>query len=458
MAKEELPHDAHPDHAHGHGPDDGPERYADPGGEHLAAALRTSFRLLGAIMVLGVGAFLAMGFQFVRPGEVAIRTVFGKVVGTTPEGLAYNWPAPIGRIEKVSVGERTIRIDDFWMNETREDQLQPTLRKRAIPKGGLRPGWDGALLTGDRNLLHMRLKCTYALRRLWDPAREIDPVLRFRQSISDANETMRSVLCDAAIRAAALRTADGLQRTERAAFEDDVRKAAQKSLDAIPSGIGVRTVKVVNSTWPLRALPDYDAAMQAISEAETLKSKARQVAVGVLNATAGPVAAQKLVGTLEDVVSPSSAGAAPSEPGGKIAERDLIGQYNEAVRLGRTERVGQLIDRIENLLVSDELQGQARRILREARTARSSVIQAVKSRLDRFRKHLPAYRHNGEFALNRWWVETREEILSSPTAEKHYIPPGGPKTILRINRDPDMIRETDRAWLKSKQGNQGGAN
>jgi hypothetical protein len=140
-------------------------RFADPAGEHLASALRTSFRLLAAIMVVGVLAFLAMGFEFVQPGEMAIRTVFGEVVGTTTAGLAYNWPQPIGRIEKIYVGERTIALDDFWMNETQKDQLQPDLRKRQAPRGGLRPGWDGAMLTGDRNLLHMRLKCTYVVGR-----------------------------------------------------------------------------------------------------------------------------------------------------------------------------------------------------------------------------------------------------------------------------------------------------
>ena len=74
-----------------------------------------------------------------------------------------------------------------------------------------------------------------------------------------------------------------------------------------------------------------------------------------------------------------------------------------------------------------------------------------------FDKLLQAYRANPEFALNRWWVETREEVLGYPTAEKHYIMPGGPKTILRISRDPDMIRQMDRAWLKSKKGKQGGS-
>ncbi|MGB2824329.1 MAG: hypothetical protein WBF17_25365, partial [Phycisphaerae bacterium] len=337
------------DHDHDHGAhrggDAGPEQFTDPGSRHLAAALQTSFRLLGAIMLFGVAVFLGMGFEFVQPGQVAIRTVFGRVVGITPEGLAYNWPAPIGRIDKVNVGERTTAIDEFWMNETKEDQLQPNLRKRSIPKGGLRPGLDGAVLTGDRNLLHVRLECKYAVdrtgyelpwtdplvadhpfvefvRRSPDPAETVaaarerwlsevsrnvpsrlasadaaqplrlaagemrftcatPPALLYRMHVRDAGEMVRSALCEAAIRAAALRTAFGLQRTGQAEFEDEVRTSAQATLDAMKSGILVRSVKLRHSTWPLRTLPDYDAAMQAISDAQTLRSKAREVAVGL---------------------------------------------------------------------------------------------------------------------------------------------------------------------------------
>ena len=155
------------------------------------------------------------------------------------------------------------------------------------------------------------------------------------------------------------------------------------------------------------------------------------------------------------MVDPRAA-AAPAAAAG-IAEDDLIGQYNEAVLLGRKDLAEQLVERIENVLVSDELQGQARRVLGEARAARSMVIQAVKGRLERFRRRLSAYRANPEFVLNRWWMETREEILNSPTAEKHYITPGGPKTILRISRDPEMVRQIDRAWLRAEQKKQGGS-
>ncbi len=489
-----------------------PPTPGDAAGEHLAGALRTSFRLLGAIMVLGLVAFLAMGFSFVQPGEVAVRTVFGEVVGTTREGLAYNWPAPIGRIERIHVGERSVTLEDFWMHETKKDQLQPELRKRQPSPGGLRPGLDGALLTGDRHLLHMRLRCTYVVNRsgyllpLDDPlvadrplaafvrrapagetvgqargrwrreepdaplppqlaaaaeaalrdavadvrlACALPPALLFRMNVRDANETMRSALCAGAIAAAAHRTADGLQRTQRVDFERDVRLRAQRRLDELETGILVRTVKVVDSTWPLRTLADYDAAQQAVSQAEEAKNVARGEAVRILNSAVGPAAAKRLVGDPRRVADPD---AVAGEGG-----TNLIGAYNLAVATGDAVGEKRLLEEIEAVLLSDETEGQARRVLREARTYRTARIQSVKRRVSDFLALLPAYRKNPGFVLSRWWMEAREAILDYPTAEKHYVPPGEGKTVLYLGRDPDTVKAVDEALLKeSSDGARGG--
>src|SRR5688572_32242938 len=56
------------------------------------------------VLVLGVIAiWLLTGFYTVRPNEVGINMLFGRYIGTTGEGLNYNWPYPIGRVEKPDV-------------------------------------------------------------------------------------------------------------------------------------------------------------------------------------------------------------------------------------------------------------------------------------------------------------------------------------------------------------------
>jgi len=435
----------HHDHDHpgsssccGHEPghrDSRPE-FTDPAGEHLAAALKTSFRLLGAAMVLGVIAFLAVGFQSVKPGEVAILTVFGRVVDVRGEGLAYNWPAPIGQIELINVGEQKVVIDDFWMRETPAEKTKD-LRKRTVPPGGLTPGLDGALLTGDRNLVHMKLQCTYAITRTYDSP--VQPAMYYRLNMVDGRRTIQSALCDAAIQAAGVRTADGLQRTERGAFERDAMNLAQEKLDALKSGILVRSVKVTDSTWPIATLADYDAAQSAVQQAQTLKSQAHSMAVTLLTTTAGIDSARKLVGEVGTY-------------GPADANTNLIGQYNDAVARGDKAAATAMLRAIDRVLESETTVGAARAMYSAANVYRANTIEAVKRRVADFEQRLAAYEANPSFVINRWWDEAREEILSDPTAEKHYVTGAGPKIVLKLNRDSDIIRQTRRAWTEWLSG------
>ena len=499
------------DHDHDHGPgvsccggghahDDGGPEYTDPAGEHLASALRLSFRLLGVAMVLGVLAFLAVGFRSVGPGEVAIKSVFGKVVGVTSSGLAYNWPAPIGKIDVIKVGEESVEIGDFWMREAAADvATRDDLRKRTVPPGGLVPGLDGALLTGDRNQMHMRMQCKYTKTRTYelpwnapelaghpvaefvrkspdagetvaaaikraedenagpvvmsfldkcDPtktlldavstarfASPIPPALYYRLNMVNGPETIKEVVCEAAIRAAAVRTADGLQRTDRNAFEHDTMTIAQQRLDELKSGIEIRSVKVTYSTWPLATLAAYAEAQSAVQQAEAAKSQARGEAANQLNSTAGAEASRILVGEIG-----TSGKADPNT--------NLIGQYNAASGAGDTAKAASLLARIDDVLSSEMTIGKARKLISEAGSYRANTIETVKRRVADFEQRLVAYEKNPSFAMNRWWDEVREAVLSNPTAEKHYITEGDQKIVLKLNRDLDIIRETQRALLR----------
>jgi len=450
MSDQEHDHEHEHDGAccHGAGGEAGPPP-RDPAAASLAAALRTSFVLLGVAMVAAVLAFLQTGLVSVAPGQTAIRTMFGRVVGTTRSGLAINLPRPIGRIDLVPVGERTVQVGDFWMFEKPEDRLK-SLDKREVPRGGLRPGWDGALLTGDRNLLHVRLDCTYRIGRSGSSLEADEPVLLYWRNVPrspdgampDPNELMRSALATAALRAAATRTADALQR-EPKGLEQAVLRLAQERLDELAAGIVLRTVKVVASTWPLRTRADYLQATAASSEAEKLRNTAVGEARRRLEAAAGP-AYVKLVGSGDDVIA-GRGGAGGGEPN---ADYDLIGRYDAAVRRGDAPAAATLLERIDNVLVSGSTVGEASRIIAEAQGYRTAAVEVVKQRVRRFQELLPAYEKAPDFVTRRLWAEAREEILSSPQAEKHYIPPGDGKTVLRIDRDPEIVRQIRRAMLE----------
>jgi len=241
----------------------------DTASRSLANALRWSFALLTLIMVAVVGCFLFFGsFYTISNKEVGIKKLFGKITEVVSEpGLVFAWPF-VGEIEKVKVTPQTVTIDDFWMNEMPEDKTQPDLNKRQNRQGDLlRSGWDGALFTGDRNLLHVRLTYTYDIRDARAFKQNVpevagvniifDPVTHDPQVV----EPIRSAICEAAIEVAGAQTSENI-RTQIAQFQSDVMTKAQEQLTKLNSGLRLTSV-VATASYPLAVLPAFNAATAA---------------------------------------------------------------------------------------------------------------------------------------------------------------------------------------------------
>jgi regulator of protease activity HflC (stomatin/prohibitin superfamily) len=199
--------------------------------QSLSDALRWSFRLLSAVMLLVVAGFLLSGFKSIEAQQVGIRKVFGAVSGpVAAQGLAYTWPWPVGEIEIVSISEHSFGIDEFWMFESPADKARKLSERRPV-SAGLRPGWDGALFTGDRSLLHVRIDCKY----------RVSDALAYVRSVREDDyvaqpglqEMIRAAVRRAAIHAAGLRTADSIRTTDRGDFADEVRERTQRYLNIV---------------------------------------------------------------------------------------------------------------------------------------------------------------------------------------------------------------------------------
>ena len=395
-----------------------------------------SFRLLSAIMLVVLFFYMLTGVKSVQSSQMGVKKVFGRIVSVVEPGLAYTWPFPIGSIDIVSTAEKPLPVNDFWMFETAEQKGEENLLSRETLTSDLDPARDGALLTGDRNLLHVRLSCQY---RVVDPSAYLSTI---GNDLAAEQETVRSAVCRAAIRAAAIQTADGLQRTERATFAAAVRRETQAELDALGTGLEVRSVLLTDSTWPLAAMKAYVEAQNAISKAEQTRNAARAEAEKTLNAAAG-AAYHKLVGDV--------AGLGPTSQQSTEGQDNLIGRYAAAVA-GDPSAGADLLAQIDEVLRSNETGGDAARIIAEAEAYRTTTLQRVKGRVDRFHELLPAYEKTPDLMLQRLWIEVREAVLNAPTNEKFYLTFGAPKTVIRINQDPKIVAEIERA-LKAKDQN-----
>lgn len=428
-------------------PDEG--KQVDLAMKSLSDALQVSFKLLSFIMILFVVLFLATGIEFIQPQEQGIVKIFGKVTRVVKHGLVYNWPFPVGEIQKIGTQERRLTIENFWLFETPDQKLIP-LAKRRRSNEGLRPGWDGYLLTGDRNLIHLKFTCAY---RVQDP-------LALTSNVENLEQMMRMVLCNAAVYSASTRTADAIQ-IDHTGFLNQVKEVAQKQIDAIldlkpgdPHGVLISNVllqQTDSKTWPLGAYSAYEQAQRAKSEKQTAINQAIAEARQTLIGAVGAKHYSELVG------NPWENAAIQRQKTLKGGKYNLIGQLslgedhnapsyasNEAEVtqikniMSRTEEIRRDIDII---LTTTTIGGEASKIIAEAESEKTRIIQNAQRRAVRFVRLLAKFRETPKLFLEKMWADAIDEVFRQETNQKHYFLPGVKTYVLNLNTDPKITQQ-----------------
>ena len=112
-----------------------------------------------ALALAVVAAYLLSGVYVVRPGEIGVERLFGKVVSTMiegksapaliPPGLHYRLPYPVTRLDLIRVMEtRTVAVGF--------DQMDQILGRDSDSR-------RSEFLTGDQNIMQLRLTIQYAI-------------------------------------------------------------------------------------------------------------------------------------------------------------------------------------------------------------------------------------------------------------------------------------------------------
>ena len=412
----------------------------DTAGKSLADALRLSFRLLSFFMIGVVAAFFFTGLSCIQTNERGIKLLFGRVRGqgddrVLDEGLTWSFPEPIGRIEKIPTGARSLAIDDFWFHVKPEDALKKVSQLRA-PSEGLRPGWDGALLTGDRGLIHMRFTCTYRIG-FKDNKPDAAAVIDYKSNIIDHKEIVRSAVCNAAIRVAATLTVNSILTTAQDKLGKAIKKLGQDRLDKMHSGIQIVSIDIKVPKPPLAAIAAFDAVGSARQDEDTLKNKALGEANSILAQAAGD--------SWKDLVEdPAGADAGP---------KPLLKQYALARENGDETAAGKLLEKINRLLVSNKTKGEAREIIENANRYNDSIRRRIESRAQTFSRLIDKFEATPILMTERLWAETKEKVFKSPTVQTHILTPGK-KTVIRVSEDPEVKRRRARERLKARPGEQ----
>jgi regulator of protease activity HflC (stomatin/prohibitin superfamily) len=370
----------------------------DAANQSLADALRSAFRVLKTIMIVLIVLYMFSGFECVEEHQKAVVLRFGRLLTGEHQvrepGLSWAYPFPVDETLRVGVTAETLKFLDLHTpaSETRF--------------GGLHPGRDGALLTGDKGLVHVKWSLVYRIADL--PA--------FVAMVSDANdETSRNLvetlLQNAAVVSAAQFTAAEITQTRTDAFAKQVKRILNEELTRLGTGIEVTTVEIPSATPPGQTLAAFEAVTKAENQKDAQIQRAKQERNEILNQTAGR------------------------------AHRELIEKLHElelAKAAGDQEQLAALDLQIDEIL--EKAPGEAGAMIREARAEYTETIQRLRGDVEEYESLLTEYRTTPRLLIDRLWHDTRRRLLTNPGVTKYYLPPGKKELRLLIYPDPEDRR------------------
>ncbi len=230
------------------------------GGRGLSAAG------LGILIAIGLVLWLLTGIYTVRQNEVAINLVFGRYVGKEGPGLKYNWPYPIGSVQRVSV--TNINSMDIG------GQAQGTQANRNASL----PGDASLMLTGDERIVDIDFTVFWKVK---DAAPE-DFVFNLVDPESTIRAVAQSVMREVVGRNELSRIVSGA--TSRSQVEQDVRTQMQTVLDSYSAGVTIDSVNLRTADVPGPVVDAFRDVAAAQQDSQRVQNEARTYEAQVLPA------------------------------------------------------------------------------------------------------------------------------------------------------------------------------
>lgn len=204
------------------------------------------------LALLAVAGWLLTGFYTVRPNEVGIERLFGRFVSLTKPGLNWNWPYPVGRIDKPTIAVQTIEIG----LRTSLDRGRGTQDVRA----------ESLMLTGDENIVDV----DFAVLWLVDARRPQDYVFNLKEPAGTVKQVAESVMREVIGR----REIQPILTGARQEIEREVQDLMQKALNSYGAGIIVQQVQMMKVDPPAEVINAFRDVQAARADQDRMRNEA----------------------------------------------------------------------------------------------------------------------------------------------------------------------------------------
>jgi len=225
---------------------------------------------IAIIAVLLAILWAGTGFFRVQPNEQGVVLVFGKWnEQLLPEGLHWNWPAPIGEYQVPRVTEvRKTEIGFVTVDRSRNATVENEVLQESL------------MLTGDENIIDIDFEV------FW----QINNAGYFLFEIQNPEETVKAV-AESVMREVVGRTTltDALT-SGRSQIEMTSKDLMQSVLDSYNSGIQVQDVKLKKSDTPPEVIAEFRDVQAAGADQQSLINEAEANANRILPEARGQAA------------------------------------------------------------------------------------------------------------------------------------------------------------------------
>jgi regulator of protease activity HflC (stomatin/prohibitin superfamily) len=467
----------HPQHPQGEAPEDVP---FDAANQSLADALRASFRILKLIMIAVAIVFLVSNVKIVDNNEEAVIFRFGKMkLGYDGRpfqpGFLPAFPYPVDEVVELSTKQRnTLELWDHYFQTPEGDRGKPISELARFYAKPLDPARDGALLTADQGLVHVKWTVTYGIS-------DLEKYIRHVADEKDAAQAIITCLLNStAIQVAANFTVEEITRQRTADMSFQVLREMNTALERLETGLRVDTLEP-ETTVPMETVAAYANVSIAENQKAAEIQKARKEANNLLTQAAGEShvylaglfdlqdAARRdgneeiaaVLGILIDRVCggvamgmtgagrasepDSGAAAAAAVPAMPVRTpeaaleyvRQRVEQWVEAKEADRTDEIERLRAEI-NTDPGLRVSGEAGSRISQARAYYARAVQEIAGDVEVYNAMLEEFRRSPELLINRLWQETWTRLLNSDGVTKYALPSGTEEIRLAVPPDPEQ--------------------
>lgn len=264
-------------------------------------------RVIGPVLVI---AYLLSGIYVVSVDQQAVVVRLRRVVESrVPSGVHWTWPAPIASVYKLRVRES---------------------KRLTLGLDGIEPINRSQFLTGDRNVLNIRIVVQFAIS---DPA-------AFLFRTADVNALVGNAARGALAQVVAGRRVDDLLTTEKVAVQERVQQLAEATVTRYECGVTLLGVVLDQIVPPDDVVEAFRLVAAAREDGDRIVREAESYANGVVPVARGDAAqrGQEALAYNTQVVDTATGDAARFS--------DLAAEYSKAPRETATRLYLETMDEV----------------------------------------------------------------------------------------------------------------